>query len=114
MDFPSQEALSKMAATIANMSRVLRKTPQIADVAQIVNKLGEQCVRIEVVPTNDDRLMTLNEAAKMLGTSKDAIYGYLKSGALPAQKLPDNKWTRVWRSDVMALPQPFDFREEQL
>lgn len=55
---------------------------------------------------DDDEAMTPSQAASLLpNTSVDSIRRWIRSGALPAQKLPNGRYF-VRRGDVEALLSP--------
>ncbi len=50
-------------------------------------------------------LLTVPQAAKLLGISEPQCYVYVTRGTLPAQKLGGMLWV-VWRDDVKAFRFP--------
>lgn len=49
------------------------------------------------------RLITVGEAAQLLGVSKKVTSGLIKSGDLTEVRLSDRGWRRVHEHDVLAL-----------
>lgn len=57
-------------------------------------------------PPYFDRMVTVKDAAKILGVNKSRIYSLAKEGHLKAYRLPDSLCQRFWLHDLMSLPKP--------
>ena len=63
-------------------------------------------MNVRHMQVDDDEAMTPSQAASLLpNTSVDSIRRWIRSGALPAQKLPNGRYF-VRRGDVEALLSP--------
>ncbi len=63
-------------------------------------------------PPYFDRMVTVKDAAKILGVNKSRIYSQAKEGHLPAYRLPDRLSQRCWLHDLMSLPKPAEGGEQ--
>lgn len=59
-------------------------------------------------PPYFDRMVTVKDAAKILGVGKSRIYELARSGRLPVYYLPDSTCQRFWLHDLMSLPKRDD------
>lgn len=63
-------------------------------------------------PPYFDRMVTVKDAAKILGVNKSRIYALAKEGHLQAYRLPDSICQRFWLHDLMSLPKPAEGGEQ--
>lgn len=99
LDVDALEGIVKQGMAL---KKLLKESPELMDFLKLVRDTGKD---LAIVPAKADPYIEIGVAAKVLGTTKNRLYEFVKQGYLSPYYLPGGQQMKFLLSEVEALPE---------
>lgn len=96
--------IGAVVENLMEIQRTLEECPSVLEYLRLTTKAGAGAMQAPVMVVQQDRLVMIGEACKILGISTKTLLDLEKAGALPAYYVGEKSHKKYKLSDLWKLP----------